>query len=76
MFTFQTCNGYKTIHTEPGYAVDAPSVCARLEQERDDGFAVVACRNGSIVADAEGWWENHGSTPSDAATATGMYDAL
>lgn len=74
MITFSSCQDYKTIATA-AHDVDAPKECARLEAERNDGFAVCAWSNGRLVADADGWTERQdGASPYDAATATGMYD--
>lgn len=71
---FLTCDGY-TVIAEDRYDCNAPAICRRLETERDDGYCVVASRNGELVADADGWWSrDEGSPPYDAATATGMYD--
>lgn len=74
MIVFLTCKGYQVIG-ETTNDCDAPAECLRLEQERNDGYAVVASRDGVLVADAGGWMRTrHGPPPYDAATATGMYD--
>jgi hypothetical protein len=74
VIVFTTCRNYTTVATAT-YDVDAPAECARLEEERGDGYAVVAWQNGRLIADAEGWADDReGAPPYDAATATGMYD--
>lgn len=75
MAAFLTCDGYKVIGTAPDDA-DLPALCAKLETERGDGYAVLATIDGTLVADASGMWENSndGGPPFDAATATGRYD--
>lgn len=74
MMIFETCRDYTRIARAPNDA-DAPEICRSLELERADGYAVVAVRDGQVVADAEGWRSRHdGPPPFDAATATGMYD--
>lgn len=55
---YETCDGYKLIHTGK-LDDDAPKECARLEKERNDNFAVIAIQDGKIVADAEGWHRRH-----------------
>ena len=54
MIYFQ-CN--ETIIARAPLDVDAPALCVQLEDERNDGWAVCAWRDGKLVANAEGWLE-------------------
>jgi hypothetical protein len=60
-----SCSDYRTVLRELPYDADAPSACRAEEARRDDGFAVVAERDGQIVADAEGWWRDRASEGPD-----------
>jgi hypothetical protein len=71
--TYLTCKGYSRIATG-SLDDDAPTECRRLELEQGDGYAVIAMRDGKIVADADGWADDREPHYTDAATATGMYD--
>lgn len=50
-----TCNGYTVIREVGLDATDLPELCRAAEVKQNDGFAVVASRDGRMVADAEGW---------------------
>jgi len=52
---------------------NAPARCRELEEQRNDGWAVLASREGRTIASADGWSEPD-EPYRDAATATGMYD--
>ena len=49
-----TCDGYGVVGIPA--TGDLPAECRRTEAERADGYAVLATRDGRIVADADGWW--------------------
>jgi len=51
-----TCKDYSTIR-ECRYDDDLPALCRVAEEERDDGYAVLASTDGVLVADAAGWWD-------------------
>jgi hypothetical protein len=75
MIYFLTCRDYTVIARAPFDCSEAPAICERLEDERNDGYAVVAYRDGTQIADACGYTDHtDGGPPYDAATATGMYD--
>lgn len=57
MITFLTRYDYTVIATAPDGCDDAPDVCRRLEEERDDGFGVAAYQEDKLIADAEGWYD-------------------
>lgn len=73
MLTLLTCRDYSVLSALP-HDADAPAECRAAELKLADEYAVVASRDGVLVADADGWWPSEGTQP-DAATATGMYDA-
>lgn len=52
MIDYLTCDGYHIIYQSA--TEDPVTVCARLELDRNDGHAVVAMRNGTIIADSSG----------------------
>ena len=61
MTTFLTCDGYKVIITMSALDLErdgrtVPCICADFERARDDGYVVVATRDGLIVADGGGWF--------------------
>jgi len=56
--------------------IDLHKICRKLEKERNDGFAIIACNSDKIIADATSWNNEieQESSPFDAATRIGMYD--
>lgn len=68
-----TCNGYR-VEALAATLRQAVGLCQSLERDAGDGYARVVSLDGRIVADAEGS-RNDPERSTDAATATGMYDA-
>ncbi len=52
-----TCDGYVTIRALRD-GEDPVAACAAEEARRDDGFRVVATRDGLMFADAEGLYDD------------------
>lgn len=55
MISYYSCEDYLAVICRESGNVNAPMTCARLERERNDGFRVIACRNGAIIADSDGY---------------------
>lgn len=69
-----SCNGYKTIKEVVCHEAELPRLCNDLMDELDDGYAVIAMKDGRTVADFEGVREPCSFEPWSHATMTGMYD--
>ena len=63
-----TCNRYRVLREVP-FDADLPKLCAAAELEAKDGYAVVASRDGKLVADTEGYWPEYPMSAYERAEA-------
>lgn len=50
-----TCKGYSVIRELPSDTQNLPALCREEEVRANDGYAVIASRDGKTIADAEGY---------------------